>query len=323
MKFLTVNEQQHLYLSETQQPTYTDRQCLVRVKAIGVNRADILQKQGLYPPPPGESTILGLEMSGEIVAVGAQCKTWTVGQKVFGLVAGGAYAEYVAIEAEHIMPLPEAYSFVQGAAIAETFLTAYQSLFYIAELVAQQSVLIHAGASGVGSSAIQLAKAINCRVVVTVSSDEKGQACLALGADEYINYQQQSFVAWAEQYQPTGFDVILDVVGADYLAKNIDVAAIDGSIIMLALLGGRYAPQVDVAKILMKRISIHGSTLRSRNDSYKTNLIQLFSEKFLFLFSQGQLNPLIDNVYSWQIAEQAHQRMSANLNIGKLILTIE
>jgi len=180
LRYISVNDQQALVFAETDAPAISLTQCLIKVHAIGVNRADILQRQGKYPPPGGESLILGLEVCGEIVEIGSSVKNWQIGDKVFGLVAGGGYAEYVAINYEHLMRLPEYFSYQQGAAVAEVFLTAYQSLFSLANLRHKQSVLLHAGASGVGTAVIQLAKAKQCYVVVTVSNADKAQACLVL-----------------------------------------------------------------------------------------------------------------------------------------------
>ncbi len=323
MKYISVNQQQQLVFAAVECPRITTSQCLIKVHAIGVNRADILQRQGKYPPPAGESTILGLEVSGEIVACGGAVDHWQRGDKVYGLVAGGGYAEYVAINAEHLMKLPDNYTYEQGAAIAEVFLTAYQSLFSLAQLQPQQSVLIHAGASGVGTAAIQLAKAKQCKVVVTVGHEEKAQACILLGADAAINYQEVDFVAWAKKNHPQGFDVIVDVVAGEYLNKNIKVAALDARIIILAMLGGRFSQSVDIAKLLMKRLTIQASTLRNRSDGYKKQLIIDFVNDFYPLLKKGKIHPVIDSVFSWQETEQAHQLMLTNNNIGKIVLRVD
>jgi putative PIG3 family NAD(P)H quinone oxidoreductase len=324
LKYISVNEQQQkLIFAAVQCPRITTSQCLIKVHAIGVNRADILQRQGKYPPPAGESTILGLEVSGEIVACGGAVEHWQIGDKVYGLVAGGGYAEYVAINAEHLMKLPDNYTYEQGAAIAEVFLTAYQSLFSLAQLQSQQTVLIHAGASGVGTAAIQLAKAKQCKVVVTVGHEEKAQACILLGADAAINYKEVDFVAWAQKNHPQGFDVIVDVVAGEYLNKNINIAALDAHIIILAMLGGRFSQSVDIAKLLRKRLTIKASTLRNRSDRYKKQLIIDFVNDFYPLLKKGKITPVIDSVFSWQEAEQAHQLMLTNSNIGKIVLKVD
>ena len=322
MKYIAVNNQQELFFNQTTIPVIKGHQCLIKTEAIGINRADILQKQGKYPPPPGESLVLGLEISGVITQCGDEVSNWQVGDRIFGLVAGGGYAEYVAINAKHIMPLPKSLSFAQGAAIAEVFLTAFQSLFSLADLKPKQSVLIHAGASGVGTAAIQLARQVDCNIAVTVSSEQKGQACLQLGADHFINHTTTDFVEWAKTHQPNGFNVIIDVVSGEYLPRNIDVASIDSSIIILSMLGGNYANNINIVKLLMKRIHIIGTTLRSRSDEYKDELIINFVTKFWQDLEQGTIKPIINKIYPWSEVEQAHQMMEANLNIGKIILTI-
>ncbi len=322
MKYIAVDEQQNLVFAETSCPKINVNQCLIRVKAIGVNRADILQRQGKYPPPAGESEILGLEVCGDIVDCGDQVKNWQVGDKVFGLVAGGGYAQYVAVNSDHLIALPSVLSYSQGAAVAEVFLTAYQSFFTLAQLKVKQSVLIHAGASGVGSAAIQLAKARQCEVVVTVGSTKKATACLALGADHALNYHDDDFVCWSKAKNKF-FDVIVDVVAGDYLMKNINVAALDAKIIILSMLGGRFCASLDIAKLLLKRITIQASTLRNRSEKYKTALVKAFVDDFYEALNAGMIYPVISDVFSWQQVDLAHQILINNSNIGKLILTVD
>lgn len=328
MKYIDVDNQQSLIFGETSKPEILPDECLIKVKAIGVNRADLLQRAGKYPAPVGESPILGLEVSGEIVQCGDLAaerhlsKPWKIGDKVFGLVAGGGYAEFVKVKAAQLFTLPKGFNFEQGAACAEVFLTAYQSLFTIAALKPNSKVLIHAGASGVGSAAIQLAKAKQCYVVVTVGSEQKAQACLALGADVAINYQESDFVNWSKENVPSGFNVIVDVVAGEYVAKNINVAALDGYIVTLSMLGGRYCPQLDVAKLLGKRLTICASTLRNRSDDYKADLVRCFIADFYAELQSGKIKPVIDTVYPWQQVDLAHDKMANNENIGKLVLTV-
>lgn len=328
MKYIHVDNQQSLLLSETSLPEISADECLLKVKAVGVNRADLLQRAGKYPPPAGESSILGLEVSGDIIQCGETIsenhlgKRWQVGDKVFSLVAGGGYAQYVRVKAKQLFCLPETFTYEQGAACAEVFLTAYQSLFSIAKLKPNSKVLIHAGASGVGSAAIQLAKAKHCHVTVTVSSELKAQACLVLGADVAINYQQTDFVTYVKANMPLGFDVIIDVVAGEYVVKNINVAALDGHIVTLSMLGGRYCPQLDIAKLLAKRLTLSASTLRNRSDDYKANLVASFISDFYAELINGGIKPVIDSVYPWQEVEQAHEKMANNENIGKLVLTL-
>ncbi|WP_206485711.1 NAD(P)H-quinone oxidoreductase [Thalassotalea sp. G2M2-11] len=322
MKFIDVDQQQSLVFNSIATPTISEKECLVKVKAIGVNRADILQRAGQYPPPKGESTVLGIEISGEIVACGDQVTNKAVGDKVCGLVPGGGYAEYVRVKADHLIELPAHYDYVQGAALAETFLTAYQCLFSIASLKPNERVLIHAGASGVGTAAIQLAKAKQAYVVVTTSNQEKAQACLALGADHVINYKDTDFVDYCKD-KALSFDVIIDVVAGDYLSKNVNVAALDGRIVILSMLGGRYCEQLDVAKLLMKRLCISATTLRNRSDHYKSELVSEFLQQFSALIIKDEIKPVIDSTLPWQQAEQAHQILMTNQNIGKVVLTLD
>jgi len=330
LRYFAINEQQELYLSTTTKPEIASDECLIKVQAIGVNRADIWQKQGKYPPPPGESTILGIEACGDIVAMGSNISTeisrqqgdFKVGDSVFAIVPGGAYAEFVKVKTAHLIKLPENLNHVEGAAIAEVFLTAYQCLFSIGELKPNAKVLIHAGASGVGTAAIQLAKQLNCHVSVTVGSDEKVAACKALGADDAINYQQTDFAQWAKQNKHN-YDVILDVVAGDYVNKNISVCALDGHIVILSMLAGRFAESIDVAKMLGKRVNIHATTLRSRSNDYKSQLINAFKRDFEQCLKQALITPVIYQQYSWYDAEKAHQVMINNENIGKIILTID
>ncbi|QBY02876.1 NAD(P)H-quinone oxidoreductase [Thalassotalea sp. HSM 43] len=323
MQYINVDDNQQLGFANCDKPQISAEQCLVKVHAIGVNRADLLQRQGKYPPPAGESHILGLEVSGDVVAIGENVTNISLGDRICGLVAGGGYAEYVAIQADHIIPIPNHFSYVQGAAIAEVYLTAFQSLFCLADLQPDEQVLIHGGASGVGSAALMLAKAINANVTVTISSDVKANACIELGADQVINYRQESFVDWKKQHKPKGFDVIIDIVGGDNVNKNIDALAVDGRIVILAILGGRFCEQLDIAKMLFKRAKVQASTLRNRSDVYKADLVLGFKQRFYEALQNGQISPVIDRVFAWQEADEAHQLMSRNSNIGKYILTTQ
>jgi putative PIG3 family NAD(P)H quinone oxidoreductase len=324
MKYINVDNNE-LAFAQQNRPQIAADECLVKVRAIGVNRADLLQRAGKYPAPAGESTILGLEVSGDIIECGSgvDSQLWQKADKIFALVAGGGYAEFVAVKAAQLFKLPQNFTYEQGAACAEVFLTAYQSLFSIAKVKAHSNVLIHAGASGVGSAAIQLAKAKNCYVVATVGSDEKAAACLKLGVDEVLNYHDVDFTEWTKQHLATGFDVIVDVVSGSYLAKNISVAALDSTIVTLSMLGGRFSESIDIAKLLGKRITITGSTLRNRDETYKALLVKNFCIDFYNSLANGFITPVIDSVFSWHEAELAHEKMAKNHTIGKLILTVE
>lgn len=322
MRYIAVDQQQNLLFCEDKIPEISADECLIQVNAIGVNRADLLQRAGHYPAPKGESTVLGLEVSGDIIKKGYKVNDWLIGDKVFALVAGGAYAEFVKVKASQLLPLPKSFTYQQGAAVAEVFLTAYQSLISIAQLKHNANVLIHAGASGVGTAAIQLAKNKQCRVVVTVSTQEKAEACLKLGADDVINYKQIDFVQWSKTHMPSGFDVIIDVVSGSYLNKNIDISALDGHIVVLSILGGRFSEPVDLAKLLQKRLTLSASTLRNRDEAYKAKLISDFSHDYLLDLIEGKIIPVIDSIYHWSEANKAHSKMENNQNIGKIVLNV-
>ena len=310
-----------LAIDQTDIPELLSGQVLVKVTCFGLNRADTLQRQGKYPAPTGESHILGLEMSGEVVQIHSHHITpqpFELGDKVFGLVAGGGYAEYVAVHSQHLMPVPINMNMSEAAGIAECFLTAYQALFIENDLQPKQHVLIHAGASGVGLAAIQLAKRHGCSVAVTASSDAKLNLCKQLGADLVINYQQQDFaVEIAKHWQ--GCDLIIDFVAGDYLNRNLKLLNIDGSVLYLAMLAGRYADKLDMAMMLGKRATVKGSTLRSRSDQYKTHLIKEFSQACKADFHSRKLIANIDTVFAAEDVSKAHQRMENNDTMGKLI----
>jgi NADPH2:quinone reductase len=302
-------------------PKLGSGQILVKVACFGLNRADTLQRQGKYPAPVGESDILGLEVSGEIVQIHSQQtspQAFEIGDKVFGLVAGGGYAEYVAVHSEHLMPVPVNMDMQQAAGIAECFLTAYQALFIENDLQPNQHVLIHAGASGVGLAAIQLARRHGCNIAVTASSQVKLDLCKQLGADLVINYKHQDFaVEIVKHWQ--GCDLIIDFVAGDYVNRNLKLLNIDGSVLYLAMLSGRYADQLDMAMLLGKRATIKGSTLRSRHDKYKTHLIKEFTQTCLADFNGRKLIPNIDTQFAAIDVGEGHQRLENNDTMGKLI----
>jgi putative PIG3 family NAD(P)H quinone oxidoreductase len=310
-----------LTVCHTNIPILEAGQVLVKVICFGLNRADTLQRQGKYPPPLGESDILGLEISGEVVKVHAE-KTrpvaYKMGDKVFGLVAGGGYAEYVAVDSQHLMPAPANMPMSHVAGIAECFLTAFQALFIENDLQPKQHILIHAGASAVGLAAIQLAKQHDCSVAVTASSETKLDLCKQLGADLVINYQQQDFADEIKKHWQ-GCDLIIDFVAGNYLNRNLKLLNLDGNLLYLAMLAGRYADKLDMAMMLGKRATIKASTLRSRSDKYKTHLIKTFSDTCLSGFDSGELIPNIDSVFLAKDVGQAHQRLESNDTKGKLI----
>lgn len=295
---------------------------LVKIEATAVNRADLHQRAGKYPPPEGASDILGLEMAGIVEKVGERVTKWKPGDFVFALLPSGGYAEYCTIPEKMAMPIPENLSFKEASAIPETFLTAYQALLWLGELKQNETVLIHAGASGVGTAAIQLAHHLfSARIATTAGKKRKLKTCKELGADLAFNYKNQD---WAEEIAnelgENAIDLIVDFIGAPYWEQNIRVLNTDGRLVYLSFLGGHKIEKMSLAPILKKRLQIMGSTLRSRPDAYKIRLTQEFTNHTHELFEQGVLQPIIDKTFDWKDTEKAHQYMSNNKNTGKIVL---
>ncbi|NRA82237.1 MAG: NAD(P)H-quinone oxidoreductase [Gammaproteobacteria bacterium] len=325
MKYVKVQHGQ-LHVGTTDNPTPKPNEVLIEIKASGINRADLLQLAGKYPAPAGESSILGLEVAGVVLSAPATGE-FEVGDRVMALLAGGGYAQQVCVDVGCVLTIPDNLSFVQGAAIPEAFITAYQCLFEIGQLNSRLNkgavnVLIHAGASGVGSAAIQLAKSAGARVFTTASSQKKLAALAQLGADDLINYTEVDFCEYIKQQtQGQGVDIVIDFIGASYLTKNISSIALDGTLVSLAMLGGRMGQDFDFAKLLAKRITVSGTTLRNRDYQYKAQLISNFSQQFLSQFDCGKLMPVIDSQYNYSQVALAFAKIQANGNIGKLILS--
>lgn len=322
MQAIDVTSPQQLQFVTLPLPEISDSEVLVKVSAAGVNRADLAQRAGYYPPPPGESPILGLEVAGTVVAGGAALSRDWLGAEVFGLVPGGGYAEYVKMPAAHLLRRPAGMSVEAAAGCAEVFLTAYQAMFVLGELTAGQAVLLHAGASGVGTAAIQLAKAAGAVVAVTAGSDEKTAACLELGADVAVNYKAADFTVVLKEAVPQGFRVIVDPVAADYLPKNLQVLGLDGRIVVLAMLGGRTVPAFDLTQMFKKRGQLLCSTLRNRTDEYKADLVSRFLAQFGSGLETGAIKPVIAKVLPWQEADVAHQLLASNQLVGKVVLKV-
>ncbi len=312
-----------LHLGRYETPVPKPNELLVRVVATAVNRADLLQRQSKYPPPPGASPILGLEMSGEVVEIGADVTRYAVGNLVFGLLSGGGYAEYAAIHERMALPVPDPLTLIEAAAVPEVFLTAYQALHWLGKLQNGERILIHAGASGVGTAAIQLARAMGAGDLIVTASAAKHKLCLGLGADYAIDYQAYDFKEEVMEFtNGEGVDLVLDFVAAPYFERNIGVLRTDGRMVLLALLGGAHVENFNLGSLLKKRLQISASTLRSRSTDYQINLTEAFADFALPLLSDGRLRPVIDQVYGWKDVRQAHQRMEANQNSGKLVLKI-
>ena len=314
---------EQLYLGEWETPTPGPHEVLVRVRATAVNRADTLQRQGKYPVPEGASPILGLEMAGDIAAVGSAVTRWQVGNAVCGLLGGGGHAEYALMHEDLALPLPEGMGYPEAAAIPEVFLTAFQALIWLAELQPGERVLIHAGASGVGTAAIQIAREKGADILVTASA-AKHPLCRDLGASLAIDYRNEDFApAVREVTQGAGVDVILDFVAAPNFQANLDLLQTDGRLVMLALLGGGRLDQANLAPILRKRLQILGSTLRNRSLAYKIRLTQALQAFAWPRFQSGQMKPVVDRVLPWDEIVKAHQAMEANENAGKIVLSVD
>ncbi|RJE90310.1 NAD(P)H-quinone oxidoreductase [Paenibacillus sp. 1011MAR3C5] len=313
-------ESNRLIIGEAAAPDPSYGELLIEVKATALNRADLLQKRGFYPPPSGASPILGLEMAGTVLE-GAG--SWKPGDRVMALLPGGGYAERVRIPVGMAMPIPKGLSFAEAAGIPEVFLTAYLNLFQLGGLQAGQTVLVHAGASGVGTAAIQLAKSAGCDVIATAGSADKLDACLKLGADATIDYKEGPFLPKVlEATAGRGVDVIMDFVGASYWEQNLSALALDGKLIVIGLLGGAKATEVNLSQLIARRLQIIGTSLRTLPPDRKEALTAEFKERFLPLFASGSIRPVIDSEWNWSQAEEAHAYMESNRNIGKIILTI-
>ena len=311
-----------LYIGDADTPTLAEHEVLIKVHAAGINRADILQREGKYPPPVGASDIIGLEIAGEVVSLGSSSTKWKSGDKVFGLLSGGGYAQYASIHEDMLMPMPHNISSVECAAIPEAFLTAYQALVSHANLQPHEKILVHAGGSGVGTAAIQIAKHVGATIYVTASSS-KHETCLDLGAQTCIDYHSQNFEEVIKKLtNGKGVDAILDFVAAAYYQQNLNSLAMDGRMVMLAFLGGVKVPDINLVPMISKRLKVMGSTLRSRSLNYQIELTKSFNEFGYEALTDGRLKPIVDKVFPWEQVQEAHQYMEANLNTGKIVLEI-
>jgi NADPH:quinone reductase len=296
---------------------------LIKVVAAGVNRPDVAQRSGSYPPPPGASDLPGLEVAGEVAAVGSAATRFKVGDKVMSLVPGGGYAQYCLTHETHAMAVPEAFSMIEAGATPETLMTVWHNVFERGGLKAGETLLIHGGSSGIGTMATQLAKAFGAKVAVTVGSQDKVDACRKLGADLAINYKTQDFVAEVKTFTDNaGVDVILDMVGGDYIDRNYEAAAIGGRVVQIAFLGGPKAT-VNFAKLMIKRLTHTGSTLRPRSVADKAAMVEAISAKVLPLLRAGRIKPLIDSTFPLEKAADAHRRMETSAHIGKIVLMVQ
>lgn len=303
-------------------PTPGPGEILVRIRAAGVNRPDVAQRRGTYPPPKGASDLPGLEAAGEVVALGEGVSRWRPGDMVTALTAGGGYAEYVAVHESNALPIPHGFTFTEAAAIPETFFTVWHNVFQRGGLREGETFLVHGGSSGIGTAAIQLASAFGAYVLTTAGSAEKCEACLQLGADRAINYREEDFVRVAKDATDgKGVDVILDMVGGDYVDRNYHAAAIDARIVQIATLGGASA-SVDFSRLMVKRITHTGSTLRPRTVEFKGQIAAELEAKVWPLLAERRIAPLMDMIFPLKEAWRAHERMEEGDHIGKIVLDV-
>ncbi len=307
-------------IAEVAAPALGPGEVRIRVVATAVNRADLLQRRGLYPPPPGASPILGLECAGEVVEAAPDATGWKAGDRAMALLAGGGYAEEAVVHASCALPVPGPLSLEEAAAVPEVFLTVALGVFQLGALPEGGAVLVHGGGSGVGTAAIQMVKATGGTVVVTAGSDEKCLRCRALGADVAVNYRTGDFVA--ETLAATGgrgVDVLLDSIGADYLERNLACLATGGRLVLIATMGGRTA-EIDLAALMRKRAAVIGTTLRSRPVAEKAALVATFARRFLPMLASGRIRPVVDRVLPIARVGDAHRVVAASEHFGKVVL---
>ncbi len=294
----------------------------IRIFAAGVNRADLLQRQGFYPPPAGASKTLGLECAGEVAEVGSAVDDFSVGDRVMALLPGGGYAEEVVVHAGSVMPLPDSLSFEEGAGLAETLLTVFLNVFELGNLPEGGSVLVHGGGSGIGTTTIDLVKRAGGRVIATAGSAEKCQRCLTLGADAVANYKQDDWVAMArEATGGRGVDVVLDSIGGAYLERNLEALANDGSLVVIGLMGGAKS-EISLGALLTRRLRVIGSTLRTRSVEQKAAIVTAFLTRFGEDLAKGEIRPVLHEVFALEEAPAAHRMMKASTHFGKLVLRV-
>ncbi len=297
-------------------------QILVKVAAAGVNRPDVQQRMGAYPPPPGHSPLPGLEIAGEVAAVGPGVARWKVGDKVCALVNGGGYAEYCIAEDVQALPIPKGLSMAQAGGVPETYFTVWNNVFERGRLEAGDWFLVHGGTSGIGTTAIQLAKAFGARVVATAGSADKCQVCRDLGADVAVNYNTEDFVAVVKEATGGhGIDVTLDMVGGDYTEKNIAAAAEDGRIVQIATLAGPMTT-FTLPRLMMKRLTLTGSTLRPRTRDVKARFARALEKQVWPLLDAGRIKIVMDSTFPLAQASEAHKRMETSQHVGKIVLTV-
>jgi len=310
-------------ISDVPLPVLKPHEVLIEVHATGINRPDVFQRSGSYPPPLGASPYLGLEVAGVVVARGPEVTQWQIGDQVCALTPGGAYAEYCATPAAHCLRIPQGLTMIQAAAIPETYFTVWSNLFDMGHLKSNETILIHGGSSGIGVTAIQFAKAFGAKVITTVGSSKKAERCLELGADVAIEYKDQDYEeVILKLTNKVGVDVILDIVGGPYIQKNINCLGFDGRLLQVAFLKGSKA-QLDVNAIMRKRLTYTGATMRPRSDEQKAAIAKQLEKNIWPLMDQGRCLPVIDTVFTLDEVVAAHQLMESSVHIGKIVLAVK
>ncbi|MFP6624693.1 MAG: NAD(P)H-quinone oxidoreductase [Myxococcota bacterium] len=295
----------------------------IATRAAGVNRGDLLQRQGLYPPPPGASEIIGLECAGEVVAVADDVAAWKPGDRVMALLSGGGYAAEAVVAADNVMAIPDGLSYVEGAALPEVMLTVYRNVWQLGDLPVGGSVLVHGGGSGIGTATIQLVKAWQGTVIVTAGTAEKCQRCLDLGADAAANYNEDDFAGVVEQVmEGHGVDLVLDSIGAPYLAKNLACLALEGRLVLIGLMGGAKT-EINLSGLMLRRLQVIGSTLRALSEKQKAGVVSGFLRTFGESLRSGAVRPIVDTVFPLAEAAEAHRLMKASTHFGKIILEVD
>ncbi len=310
-----------LHVGEVDPPLLGPNDLRIRVAGAGVNRADLLQRRGMYPPPPGASPLIGLECAGEVVEVGASVRGWKAGERAMALLAGGGYAEQVVVDAGSAMPVPRALSDAEAAGLPEVYLTVFLNVFQLGALPAGGRLLVHGGGSGIGTAGIQLGKLAGAQVIVTAGSDEKCARCRALGADVAVNYKTEKFAdAVRAATNGAGVDVVLDSIGAAYLADNLASLALGGRLVLIGLMGGAQS-ELNLALLLARRLSLIGSTLRTRSLAEKASLVAAFRARFGADLEAGRVRPVVDRVLPFSQAGDAHRLLQASDHFGKVVLS--
>lgn len=311
-----------LHIGEAPSPSLGAEDIRIRVRATSVNRADLLQRQGMYPPPPGASEILGLECAGEVAEVGGKVTTWKAGDRVMALLPGGGYAAEAVVHHGSVLPIPDAMTFEEAGAVPEVFLTAFLNLFMLGNVPDGGSALVQGGGSGVGTAATSLLKAVGVKVIVTAGSDEKCARCRAHGADVALNYRSGEFAgAVREATGGQGVNVVLDHVGGKYLAQNLEALAVDGRLVIIGLIGGAKA-DINLAMMLMRRLQVIGSTLRTRSNADKAEIVARFQSRFGEALRAGRIKPVIDRVLPLEQAGEAHRLVQSSAHFGKVVLRV-